>query len=276
MADNRRQVEPHTMSSAQVRRLDSSECQALIRALGDTPETVIAVHQLRHGLCQVHAEAGSGRHDAVVLRPSRPSDELVGIGPDVESLGRVLRGLPRWSCVCVEDDIARRLGPILEADLGRPIRYLMDIYHTLERPVDAGSHPSVRYLAGEDLGPLMGSPPDIRGACLGFGTLERLLQAGIVAGAVIGGELMAVASTWAVSERFADLAVITAGPWRDRGLATACAGLVVEDIRRSGRVPVWSTGEDNLASLRVARKLGFDEVGRRTYVILIGEGNDLR
>jgi hypothetical protein len=41
----------------------------------------------------------------------------------------MLRGLPGWSCVCVEDGIARRLGPILEADLGRPIRYLMDIYY---------------------------------------------------------------------------------------------------------------------------------------------------
>src|SRR6516162_2447727 len=119
------------MSLAQVRRLDPSECEALIRALGDTPEAVIAVHQLRHSLCQAYAEAGSSRHDAVVLRPSRPSDELMGFGRDVESLGRVLRGLPDWSCVCVEDGIARRLGPILEADLGRPIRYIMDIYHTL-------------------------------------------------------------------------------------------------------------------------------------------------
>jgi len=41
-------------------------------------------------------------------------------------------------------------------------------------------------------------------------------------------------------------------------------------------VPVWSTGEDNVASLRVARKLGFEEVGRRTYVILIAESDDPR
>jgi hypothetical protein len=176
----------------------------------------------------------------------------------------------------VEDGIARRLGPILEADLGRPIRYVMDIYHTLERPVEACSHPTVRYLRGEDLGLLTAAPPDIRGACLGFGTLERLLQDGIAAGAVIGDELVAVASTWAVSERYADLAIVTAGPWWGRGLATACAGLVIAGIRRSGRVPLWSTGEDNVASQRVARKLGFEEVGRRTYVILIAESDDPR
>jgi hypothetical protein len=41
-------------------------------------------------------------------------------------------------------------------------------------------------------------------------------------------------------------------------------------------VPVGSTGEDNVAALRVARRLGFEEVGRRTYVNLIGESNDPR
>jgi RimJ/RimL family protein N-acetyltransferase len=262
------------MSSAHIRRLEPSESEALIRALGDTPQTVIAVHQLRHGLCEAYVEAGPGRHDAVVLRPSRPSDELVGFGTDADSLCRVLRVVSDWSCVCVEGGIARRLGPILEADLGRPIRYLMDIYHTMERPVVAGSHPSVRYLTGEDLDLLMEAPPDIQAAFLGFGTFERLLEAGIVAGAVVEGELVAVASTWAVSEKYADLAVVTAGLWRGRGLATACAGLVAAVIQRSGHVPVWSTGENNVASLRVARKLGFEEVGGRTYVIV--GGDDLR
>ena len=155
-------------------------------------------------------------------------------------------------------------------------RVPQDYVFILDRLIVAGSHPSVRCLTGEDLGLLTAAPLDIRGACLGFGTLERLLQAGIVAGAVIDDELVAVASTWAVSEKYADLSVVTAGPWRGRGLVTACAGLVVVDIRRTGRVPVWSTGEDNMASLRVARKLGFEEVGRRTYVDIIAEGDDPR
>ncbi len=256
------------MSSTQVRQLDPWECEALIRALGDTPETVIAVHQLRHNLCEAYAEVGADHHDAVILRPSHPSDEFVGFGTDADSLCRVLQGLDRWSCVSVEDRIARRLGLSLEAQLGWPVRYMMDVYHTLERPVVAVSHPSARYLAEADFDLLDTASPEIRGACLGFGTFERLFEAGVIAGAVVGGELVAVASTWALSEKSADLSVITAGPWRGRGLATACAGLAVAAIRRSGRVPVWSTGEDNMASLRVARKLGFEAVGRRTYVII--------
>jgi hypothetical protein len=254
------------MSSAQIRQLDRSECESLFQSLGDTPETVIAGHQLRQGLCDAYVEVGTARHDAVVLRPFRPSDELVGFGTDVESLGRVLRSLSDWSCVNVDDGTARRLGPILEADLGRSVRYIVDVYHTLDRPVVAGSHPSVRYLTGDDLNLLTATSLDIREACLGFGTFERLLEAGVVAGAVIDGELVAVGSTWAMSVRYADMAVVTASSWRGRGLATACAGLVAVAIQRSGRVPVWSTGEDNVASLRVAQRLGFRVAGRRTYV----------
>lgn len=257
------------MSSAQLSQLDPSEYESLFQSLADTPETVIAGHQLRHGLCDAYAEGGSSRHDAVVLRPLHPSDELAGFGSDVESMGRVLRCLPDWSCVNLDDGIARRLGPILETNLGHPVRYIVDLYYTLDRPVVLGSHELVRYVTREDLDLLTAASVEIREACLGFGTFERLLEAGIVAGAVIDGELAAVGSTWAMSARYADLAVVTAGPWRGRGLATACAGLVAAAIQRSNRVPVWSTGEDNVASLRVARKLGFKEGGSRTYVNVV-------
>ena len=208
----------------------------------------------------------------MVIRPFRPSDELVGFGSNVESLWRVLRSLPDWTCVNVDDETASRLGPILEADLEHPVRYIVDLYHTLGRPVVLGSHDSVRYLRDGDLNLLTAASLDIREACLGFGTFERLLEAGIVAGAVIDGELVAVSSTWAMTVRYADLAVVTAERWRGRGLATACAGLVAAGIQRSGRVPVWSTGENNIGSLRVARKLGFKEVGRRTYVSVVPGG----
>ena len=74
-------------------------------------------------------------------------------------------------------------------------------------------------------------------------------------------------ATTAQTERHADVGVVTMEEWRGQGMATACAALVAEGIHQSGRVPVWSTGEDNLASLRVASKLGFGEVGRRVYLV---------
>ncbi len=48
----------------------------------------------------------------------------------------------------------------------------------------------------------------------------------------------------------------------------AAAAPVVEQIQAARQFPVWSTGEPTLASLQVAQKLGFEEVTRRTYVIV--------
>ena len=38
-------------------------------------------------------------------------------------------------------------------------------------------------------------------------------------------------------------------------------------LQAEGQTPVWSTGEDNWASQRVAEKVGFAEVSRRMYLI---------
>ena len=51
------------------------------------------------------------------------------------------------------------------------------------------------------------------------------------------------------------------------GFATAAASIVTRRMQETHRIPVWSSGEDNMASLRVARKLGFQEVSRLIYVI---------
>ena len=55
--------------------------------------------------------------------------------------------------------------------------------------------------------------------------------------------------------------------WRGRGFATAAACLVSQAVQAVGLTPVWSTGEDNYASQRIAEKLGFTQIVRRTYVI---------
>ena len=56
----------------------------------------------------------------------------------------------------------------------------------------------------------------------------------------------------------------TLAPYRNHGLATAAASLVARHVRAQGQVPVWSTGEANYASLRVAQKRGVEVVVRRT------------
>ncbi|MGH2524013.1 MAG: GNAT family N-acetyltransferase, partial [Anaerolineales bacterium] len=50
---------------------------------------------------------------------------------------------------------------------------------------------------------------------------------------------------------------------------TACAGELCNDILDRGRRPSWSTSPDNLASLRVAEKLGF-QLQRRDCLYVVG------
>jgi RimJ/RimL family protein N-acetyltransferase len=167
----------------------------------------------------------------------------------------------------VDNEVARPLGPVLQARLGQPVRYYGDVYHALDRAAATYRHPTVRRLVREDLGMRISAPDEIRGAVLGFGPLDCLLDECFAVGAVLDGNPVSLACTTAQTLRHADLGVATAAPWQGRGLATACASLAAKEVQQAGQVPVWSTGEDNIASLRVARKIGFAEVGRRTYVI---------
>lgn len=106
----------------------------------------------------------------------------------------------------------------------------------------------------------------------GFGSLEALLSEGIVAGALIDGQIVAIARTSARSERHGDIGVATLEAWRNHGFATAAAALVARDVQAARQIPVWSAGAHNAASLRVAEKLGFTEVGRHRYVIIDSAG----
>jgi predicted GNAT family acetyltransferase len=99
-----------------------------------------------------------------------------------------------------------------------------------------------------------------------FGSAAALLAEGLAAGAVVDGRLVSVAFTSARTVRHSEVGVVTAAPWRDQGFSTATAALVCADIQNAGQFPVWSTSEDNVASRRVATKLGFVEVSRRVYV----------
>ena len=80
--------------------------------------------------------------------------------------------------------------------------------------------------------------------------------------------MVSIAHTAGHTRSYADIGVITHKDFRNKGLATAAASLVAEHLQDNGLIPVWSAGDDNLASVRIAQKLGFSKVGKRQYVIL--------
>jgi RimJ/RimL family protein N-acetyltransferase len=83
-----------------------------------------------------------------------------------------------------------------------------------------------------------------------------------------GPDLASVACTFFLGRRYEELAVVTEPAYEGRGLSTACAARLCEDVRSRGHVASWSTSPDNVASFRVAEKLGFEFVGTgRLYAV---------
>ena len=238
--------------------------KALADSLGDSPETAIPVHLLRRGLCDAYLAGDPSDYDAAVVQPLSLMAQPFGFGGSAEALWGLLSCARGWRLLHVAWSLGGPLGAVMERETGVGVRYYGDVYHTLTRPVSTLHAAAVRKLTLRDLPILEAAPAEVQGD--GFGDLKTLLKAGIAAGAVVEGRLVAIAHTNAITDRHADIGVSTLEPWRGRGFATAAASIVTRRIQGSGRTPVWSAGEDNFASLRVARKLGFVEVSRGVYV----------
>ena len=244
--------------------LDSDGIRRLVETIDETPETVIPIHLLTQGTCKAYAVGDPASSDAVIVQSDSLRAEPFGLGGDAQGLWDLLRHLDDWTVVDVSPEVAPRLGALIRDATGKRVCYYGDVYHTLTKPAPVIDEPAVRELTRDDLGLLQAAGVD--GAAF-RGALPALIEEGAVAGAVVDGRIVGTAQTAAITDRYADIGVSTDERWRGRGFATAAASIVARRVQETGRTPVWSCGEDNMASLRVARKLGFEEVSRLTYVI---------
>ena len=233
--------------------------------LGDTPETVHAVHLLRQGTCKAYVAGTPSRFTGAVIQANAWPAEPVGFGSEPTVLWELLQQVKGWDCILVDSEQAIALGEIIASELGATVRYLDDVYHTYTRSGAVFQHETVQRLTLADLPLLESAPPELRASL--WDSPKELLTEGVVACGIVSGRVVATALTTAYSDLYADVGVYAAEEHRCQGLATAAAWLVVEGVREAGWIPVWSAGEHNQPSLRVAHKLGFQKVSRRTYVI---------
>jgi RimJ/RimL family protein N-acetyltransferase len=167
----------------------------------------------------------------------------------------------------VDKEVAPPLGEIISSQLKTPVSFLDDIYHIPRGQVLPFESESVRWLTLEDLRLLETLPHEAQP--IGFwGDLRTSLTEGLVAGAIVEDKVVATSFVAARGQRYVDLGVYVLENYRRRGLATAAASVVARSVQSAGLIPVWSCGSHNLPSLRLARKLGFIEVSKRTYVII--------
>lgn len=194
--------------------------------------------------------------------PTEP--DVFGLEPT--AIAPLLAEIPGWDCVHVRGPVGAGLAAEIARIQGRAVRRVADLYYRLEQAPPPLGLPSVRRLTPADLPLFERAPAELQP--VGFLSLTAALTGGVVAGAVVDDRLVSVAAMTVSSESHADVAVHTLEPWRRRGLARAAASLVVRELFDRGLTPIWSTSEENLASQRVAARLGFQPVGRAEYLVL--------
>jgi len=247
------------------RLLDSAQRMAVADALVETAATATTVHALKRGTCRAYALGEASAFEAVIVEVDWLLDEPSGFGSSPAKLWELVRGIDGWECILVHPSLAHGLGDLIEIETGRSIRYYEDIGHTLTNAVVSFSHPSVRQLTVADRDQVRSEQGDLWSS--DFLESNILFQESVVAGAIIDGHVVARANAESWTGRYAEIGVYTAEEWRGYGLGTAVASLVCARIQEKGQIPVWCTGEDNWASLRIAQKLGFTESHRGCYVI---------
>jgi GNAT superfamily N-acetyltransferase len=253
-----------------MRQLDLSEYPDLEIAIGVTPGTVIQLHHLKHGLASAWISGDILQPRAVVVQLHALREEPFAFGTDAGAIWAILRSIDGWTCVNVDQDIARDLRPIMRwyYPVVRPYE---DIYYVLRGSPNAIPQPEIetRRLAAEDVALLERSAPALQGG--GFESAITLLRDGIVAGSIVqingARQLGAIAYTLAFAGRYANVVGYTDPAYRRAGLGAAAASIVLRELNVRGLTAIWTAGEDNRAARRIAEVLGLREVSRRVYLI---------
>ncbi len=258
-----------SVTFTELRQPSDADYRELEGALGVAPLTVIPLHCARRGaaLTLLHGPLSSPR--AVLIRRDDLPREISAHGHDAAAIWSLLETQREYDCVEVDGAIVPALQALMAPHF-RHVRLYADIYYALTDPAalvePACPDLTTRLLMEEDVELLDRAPRRL--GLDGFGSNAAGLSQSVAAGSIVEGELVSVAQAGAYAGRYADVGVYTREDFRGRGLSTRAAWLVMRELLERGWVPLWSTGEDNHASQRVALKLGLTEVYRSTFLVV--------
>jgi len=224
----------------------------LAALLPDLPRLVETRGMLLSGRCELLEAPGPGPVDFIArgtdfgLCCVSGNPALPGLGPAAEGLGatavlcaadagdRVAAALPGWN----------RARALIHSRAGAGVPAGMA----------ASSTARVAMLSQRDAASLSHVPEPLReeiSTALGFSH---------VAAAFV--EERPVSFCYAVyeTEGLWDISIDTLEAHRGKGLARACCEFLIEHMSRHGKEPVWGALEENVASLKMAKSLGFAPV----------------
>lgn len=220
---------------------------ALAAVLPDLPRWVETRSLLRTGRALLGL--GADGEGAVVVDPRFPSGSIVG-RPDPAVLRQSLARVPGDFSLIVQLDALDAARAAL-ADW----TVAFAIVHS----------PGRRFQEGRELEPgvVLSAPPQERWLSqLPWEIRRYAADAEAVAVSLAKESVVAVCAAGDVTETLWDVGVDTLPGHRRRGHAAACFRALAAHMASLGRQPVWAAEEDNVASLRLAAKLGFQVVDR--------------
>lgn len=262
------------MSATQpVRILLPRDYLPFLETIGESPETIVMHYMIRANLATIFCVGTAEDFSAAVVQWQGQPREPMGFGTSGTDIWRILQTMSGWEAINVPLTVAATLATSMTEDDDTSIdsvRHYEDIYYTLQKSALAPNRTidgvTVRLLTSADAPLMQAAPRELRPAN-GFLGIEEALDMNIIVGAIAGDTLVAIAQEVAQSPSFIEVGVYTAPDYRQRGISTQATYVVCQQIQALGKVPVWSTGEDNWGSQNVAQKIGFEEVSRRVYLI---------
>lgn len=227
--------------------------QTLISTLPDGPCWVETRALLLSGTATVRSAAGGD--GAVVLDPELPSGFLVG-----RADGALLRDVA--ATVGADFELVVQADAIGEACAALPDWTLSAA--TVLSPVSPWG-PAVAGGAGSPAGVVISAPPEEQWLARVPEADEIRFYAAMaeaIAMAFVDDEVVAVCAAGDVTETLWDVGIDTLEDHRRAGHGAAAFRALAAHMAAAGRQPVWCAANDNVASMAMAARLGFEPVGR--------------
>ncbi|MDE0634963.1 MAG: GNAT family N-acetyltransferase [Candidatus Poribacteria bacterium] len=247
-------------------KLTPEECLELADVIGDTPTTLNVLDCLKQGMCRAYV-FGNLPHITASLVIDTVYDDAFCFATDVHALWHLLEFQTDLERLIINVDPvhAETLGQRISAKTGIPINHHVEIYQALLEPVCSYANEVVRLLTLADVERLAKATAEVQG--YPFQIPQETLADSLAAAAIVNDNIVSIARTYAHTDLHGGISVFTLEEWRGKGYATSAASLVAQQIQAMGKVPVWICGEENIASLRTAQKLGFVEISRRIDIV---------
>lgn len=237
----------------------------IMNVVGENTRTVIPFHfMIRH---QARVWTDEDRNN-ILIEADMPSPWLFIFGDDAAWQADVVADIRLQELYWCPVDTAEALMEVIQPRHQRTMIFEPDIQRTTRShvPIPGPEGTEIRRVTTDDTAIMERTSEDLDWLFRTWGCWQAVVENGIVIAAIEGGRMISAALTFARAQRLDDIGIATAEAYQKRGLSSACASRLVQEILGEGRQPVWTVFESNTPSRRISEKLGFETQTRCTVI----------